>query len=107
MENDIIEVFVTANWILGIIAVYLVVIIGMGLYFSRRIQESIDLTIAGRKLSYIYTVASTLATWICAGAMMGAAGYAYLFGMQGIIFDPWAAALTMVLVGLFFAHRLR
>lgn len=107
MENDIIEVFVTANWILGIIAVYLVVIIGMGLYFSRRIQESIDLTIAGRKLSYIYTVASTLAMWICAGAMMGAAGYAYLFGMQGVIFDPWAAALTMVLVGLFFAHRLR
>ncbi len=106
-EDSILEVFSTANWILLFLGIYMLVIIGLGLFYSRRVHESDDLTVAGRKLSFIFMVPSILATWICAGAMMGAAGYAFLFGMQGVIFDPWAPALCMVLIGLFFAYRMR
>lgn len=107
MENSILNVFSTANWILAFLAVYLLVIVILGIIYSRRVHEPDDLTVAGRQLSFVFMVPSILATWICAGAMMGAAGYAFLFGMQGVIFDPWAPALCMVLIGLFFAYRMR
>lgn len=106
-EDSILEVFSTANWILLFLGIYMLVIIGLGIFYSRRVHEADDLTVAGRSLSFIFIVPSILATWICAGAMMGAAGYAFLFGMQGVIFDPWAPALCMVIIGLFFAYRMR
>ncbi len=107
MSNSILPVFSTANWILLFLGIYMVLIIALGLFYSRRVYEADDLTVAGRQLSFIFMVPSIVATWICAGAMMGAAGYAFLFGMQGVIFDPWAPALCMVLIGLFFAYRMR
>lgn len=106
-EDSILEVFTTANWILLFLGIYMVVIIFLGVFYSRKVHESDDLTVAGRQLSFIFMVPSILATWICAGAMMGAAGYAFLFGMQGIIFDPWAPALCMIIIGIFFAYRMR
>lgn len=107
MENNILEVFSTANWILVFTGIYLLVIVVLGLVYSRKVQDSDDLVIAGRKLSFVFLVPSIIATWICAGAMMGAAGYAYLYGMQGVIFDPWAPALCMLLIAVFFASRMR
>ncbi len=107
MGNSILPVFSTANWILLFLGLYMIIIIAMGLFYSRRVYEADDLTIAGRQLSFVFMVPSIIATWICAGAMMGAAGYAFLFGLQGVIFDPWAPALCMVLIGIFFAYRMR
>ncbi len=107
MGSDFIGVFETADWILGILAVYLVVIVLLGIFYSRRIHESDDLVLAGRQLTLPFLVPSIVATWICAGAIMGAAGHGYLFGMQGVIFDPWAPFLCMILVGVFFAYRMR
>ncbi|MFO7951382.1 MAG: hypothetical protein R6U91_01035 [Bacillota bacterium] len=107
MENSIIPTFTTANWILFFLGIYMAIIILLGFIYSRRVHEADDLTVAGRQLSFIFMVPSIVATWICAGAMMGAAGYAFLFGMQGVIFDPWAPALCMVLIGILFAYRMR
>lgn len=107
MGNNILVVFSTASWILVFIGIYMVAIVALGLFYSRRVEESDDLVVAGRKLNFIFMVPSILATWICAGAMMGAAGYAYLYGMQGVIFDPWAPALCMFLIAIFFASRMR
>ncbi len=107
MEDSVLQVFTTAPWILLFLGVYLAVIIALGVFYSRKVHESDDLVVAGRQLNFIFLVPSIVATWICAGAMMGAAGYALLYGMQGIIFDPWAPALCMVLIGIFFAYRMR
>lgn len=107
VEDSIITVFSTANWILLFLGIYMVVIIAMGLLYKNRVEDCDDLCVAGRKLSFVFMVPSVVATWICAGAMMGAAGYALLYGMQGIIFDPWAPALCMVIIGVFFAFRMR
>lgn len=107
MENSILQVFSTANWILLFLGIYMVIIVILGIFYSRRVHEADDLTVAGRQLSFVFMVPSIIATWICAGAMMGAAGYAFLFGMQGVIFDPWAPALCMVIIGILFAYRMR
>jgi SSS family transporter len=107
MEEGLIPVFGTANWILAFVGVFLAVLVVLGLIYSKEVKVCDDLVVAGRKLNFFYVVSSILATWICAGAIMGSAGYAYLFGMQGVIWDPWAPALCMVLVALFFAYRLR
>lgn len=96
-----------ANWIyLGLLA-YIVLVIAIGIYFSRGIKECDDHVVGGRDISFVYLVGSTAATWLCAGAILGAAGYAYMFGFQGIIYDPWAPALTLVLAGVFLVYRLR
>ena len=96
-----------ANWIYLGLAAYIIVIIGVGFYFYRDIEECDDHVIGGRNLSFIYIVGSTAATWLCAGAILGAAGYAYMFGFQGTIYDPWAPALTLVLSGIFVVYRMR
>jgi len=96
-----------ANWIYLGLAAYLVLVVVVGLYFSRGIKECDDHVVGGRDISFVYLVGSTAATWLCAGAILGAAGYAYMFGFQGTIYDPWAPALTLVLAGIFFVYRLR
>ncbi len=107
MEDSILQQFSTSNWILAFLGIYLLIIVFLGVFYSRKVHDSDDLAVAGRNLTFIYMVPSIIATWICAGAMMGAAGYAFLFGMQGVIFDPWAPALCMVIIGIFFAYRMR
>jgi Na+/proline symporter len=108
MDGELLPVFTTAEWILGILAVYLAAVVIFGIvYGRRRVAECSDLIIAGRGLNFPLCVASILSSWICAGALLGAAAFAFLFGMQGVIFDPWAPAIAMILVGLFFASRLR
>lgn len=97
----------TAPWILGILFAYMALVIVIGIYYYQKIDEGEDHTLAGRGLSYPYVVASIVATWICSGALMGVAGYAYLGGMQAVIWDPWAPFLTLVVAGLFFVYKLR
>ncbi len=48
-----------------------------------------------------------VATWYGAGTTMGSAGNAYIFGVQGVIFDPYGAGLCLLLVGFFFARLVR
>ncbi|MEW5785782.1 MAG: sodium:solute symporter family protein [Bacillota bacterium] len=107
MEDSILKIFSTANWILLFLGIYMLVIIALGFIYSRKVHDADDLVVAGRQLNFVFMVPSIIATWICAGAMMGAAGYGYLFGMQGVIFDPWAPSLCMILIAVFFAFRMR
>ena len=105
--EPVVGVFETAGWILGIMALYLLGVVFVGLFYRKRIELDDDLTLASRQLTIPYVCASTVATWICAGAIMGAAGYAYLFGMQGVIFDPYAPVLMFILAGILFVKPLR
>lgn len=107
VESDYIEVFQSANWILTILGLFILFVLYMGFRYAGRIGESDDLALAGRGLSLPFLVPSICATWICAGAMMGAAGEAYVGGLQAVIFDPFAPVLMMFIIGFFFAKRLR
>ncbi|AKL94120.1 Na+/solute symporter [Clostridium aceticum] len=107
MEEFVIEVFEFAHWILGALVLYIAIILFMGFKYAGKIHVSDDLALAGRGLTLPYMIPSIVATWICAGAIMGAAGEAYLFGFQGVIFDPFGPVMMMFLVAIFFAFRLR
>jgi SSS family transporter len=96
-----------ANWVLAGLGVYMVVMLAIGWYSSRLIKSTSDFLVAGRRLGIPLATGTLFATWFGSGTAMGGAGNAYLYGNQGVIFDPWGAALCLVLVGFFFARWLR
>jgi len=92
--------------IIGII-VYMIGMVLVGWWSSRQIKNTDDYIVAGRRLNLFFATGTLFATWFCAGTLMGATAQAYLFGNQGVIFDPWGAALCLILTGLFFARLMR
>lgn len=86
---------------------YMLVMLAIGLWSSRRIRSATDYIVAGRRLGLPLVTGTLFATWFCAGTMIGAPAQAYLFGNQGTIFDPWSAALCLVLAGMFFNRLMR
>lgn len=61
--------------------VYSLVLMGLGLWMSRRVKNSSDFLVAGRTLSTGRIFATFLAANIGAGSTVGAAGLGYRFGM--------------------------
>ncbi|MCF8069169.1 MAG: sodium:solute symporter family protein [Desulfobacterales bacterium] len=96
-----------SNWVLMGLVVYMAVMLFVGWYASKKIETTEDYVVAGRRLGVFFCTGTLFATWFGAGTCMGGAGNAYLFGNQGVIFDPWAAALCLVLLGFFFARLVR
>jgi SSS family transporter len=100
-------VYEYSNWVLYGLTFYMICMLGLGWYASKRIENSTDYVVAGRRLGIFFCTGTIFATWFGAGTCMGGAGNAYLFGNLGIIFDPWAAALSLLIVGFGFARLLR
>ncbi|MEW6545503.1 MAG: sodium:solute symporter family protein [Bacillota bacterium] len=96
-----------ANWVLVVLAVYLAGMVLVGWWASKRIKDVADYVVAGRRMGMLWIAGSLFATWFCAGTLMGATANAYLFGNQGVIFDPWGAALCLALAGFFFVRIMR
>lgn len=96
-----------ANHVLAGVGVYLMVMLGIGYWASTRIDDSADFLVAGRRLGIFFCTGTLFATWFGSGTCMGGAGNAYIFGNQGVVFDPWGAALCLVLSGLLFAKITR
>lgn len=97
----------TENIIFGGVALYMLVMLGVGLYASKRAHTVTDFMVAGRGLKLPILSMTVLATWFGGAMMLGGAGAAFDDGMQGVIADPWGGALALVLVGLFFARLFR
>lgn len=79
--------------------VYMFILLGIGWWASKRVANESDYLVAGRSLGFILSLGALVATWYGAGTTMGSAGAAYLFGVQGVIFDPFGAALCLIIVG--------
>ena len=89
------------------LVVYLLIMLGIGLYASRRIAASADFIVAGRKLSLLLCTATLAATWFGGGICIGAASAAYRGGFLAVIADPFGAALCLFLAGLFYIRIMR
>ena len=98
-EHDTIVIIVLAIYMAGMVAV--------GVWSSRRIKDTEDYIVAGRRLNTFFVTGTMFATWFCAGTLMGSTAQAYLFGNQGVIFDPWGAALCLLLAAMFFNRLMR
>ena len=96
-----------ANWVLIGLAIYMALMLLVGWYASKRISTTSDYVVAGRRLGIIFCTGTLFATWFGSGTCMGGAGNAYIFGNQGVLFDPWGAALCLILTGFFFARLMR
>ncbi|CAG5008224.1 Osmoregulated proline transporter OpuE [Dyadobacter sp. CECT 9275] len=88
------------------IIAYLLINLGVGFWASRRISTTSDFVLAGRSLPLFLAASATFATWFGSETVMGAPTEFIEKGMQGIIEDPFGAALCLFLVGIFFARRL-
>ena len=75
---------------LALIAAYLVVQLGIGVWVSRRIETEADYLIAGRSLGYSLATFSIFATWFGAETIVGSAGSVY---REGVTFAAGSPSL--------------
>ena len=74
------------SWVdLLIIGLYLLVMIGIGVWFVRRVKGEDDFYVAGRSLGMVVIMATVCATIVGGSAMMGRAGKAYNEGFACVM----------------------
>lgn len=94
------------NWELFGIAVYVIGMIGMGLYISKRIKTEEDYFLGGRTLGPVLATFAIFATWFGAETCIGTAGAVYRGGLSSIHADPLGYTLCLLVMSLFFAKAL-
>jgi solute:Na+ symporter, SSS family len=85
------------------LAVYVVVLAGIGLWARGRIRNTEDYLVAGRRLSFPLATATLVATWFGAGTLLVATDEVRSQGVRAAALDPGGAGLCLILAGLFFA----
>ena len=86
------------------IVVYLLLNLAVGYWAARRVQNTQDFVLAGRRLPLALATMVTFATWFGSETMMGAPAHFLEGGFLGVIEEPFGAALCLILVGVFFAR---
>ncbi|HOE69168.1 MAG TPA: sodium:solute symporter family protein [Candidatus Omnitrophota bacterium] len=97
-------------WLLSSVALYILFMLGIGFWTSRRIHNTKDYIVAGGKMGWWFSLGTIFATWFGAETCMGASRTAFDKGILGVIADPFGAGLCLILAGLFFAktfHNLK
>ena len=92
--------------LLTLVIVYLLVTIAIGLWAAKRVKNSADFAIAGRKLPLFMIVTTTFATWFGSEVVLGIPAKFVEGGLGSVVEDPFGAGSCLILVGLFFAARL-
>ena len=93
-------------WLTLILTTYLLIILGVSIYASKKIKNKEDFIVAGRRLPLWMAWATLYATWFGAATILGAAGTAREEGVIGTIVDPFGAGTALIVAGLFFARKL-
>ena len=89
------------------VAFYMLIMLSVGIYASKRTHSVAEFMVAGRGMPIWLCSMTVTATWFGGAMMLGGAGAAYDEGMMGVIEDPWGGALALLLIGLFFARMFR
>ncbi len=92
--------------VIGIV-IYMVAMLVIGWFSSRKVNEMSDFLVAGRRLPLWMATATLLATWFGAGSSMGVAATVYSDGIGGVIADPFGASVSLILAGVFIVGLLR
>ncbi|HBL44942.1 sodium:solute symporter family protein [Gimesia sp.] len=92
-------------WLGILLAVYVLLMVGLGLYAGSRVNNEEDYLVAGRRLPLWLAWGTLLATWFGAATVLGASEAARAEGVRGTILDPFASGLALIVAGLFFARR--
>jgi SSS family transporter len=97
----------TENIIFIGVAIYLVMMIIIGAYASKKAGSADNFIVAGRNMPLWICGATIMATWFGGGTMMGGAGASYQGGLLAVIADPFGGALALFIVGFFFVRLFR
>jgi SSS family transporter len=89
------------------VGVYLLVMLVIGIWASKRSGSTENFIVAGRRMPLWIVSATLVATWFGGGTIMGAGGAAYDDGMVGVIADPFGASMVFFVVGFFFVRIFR
>ncbi len=82
---------------LSVILLYLLILIGIGIVKSRKINTQSDFALAGRTLTPWILVGTMLATWIGTGSILGNAGKTYEIGMAALLL-PIGSIMGIILL---------
>lgn len=88
-----------------VVVVYVVALLGIGVYKSRSVKTQDDFMVAGRKTPTWLLVGTLVCTWVGSGSLFGGAGLAFRMGFSQL----WMSAGAWVGIALvfFLAHRVR
>ncbi|MDD3885393.1 MAG: sodium:solute symporter family protein [Victivallaceae bacterium] len=89
------------------IGVYILIMLLIGVWSSRRVKGMNDFLVAGRRLPLWMATATLLATWFGAGSSMGVAATVYTDGIGGVLADPFGASFSLIFAGIFIVGMLR
>ncbi len=103
----ILEGYHAAWLVILFIVIFFLVRLAVGIWASRRVEDNTDYVVAGRRLPIHMAAASIMATWFAAETLMGASETAYDYGFQGVVFDPFGAAMCLFISGAFFVRLMR
>ena len=91
--------------VIGVFA-YIALQFAIGIWVSRRIRDEKDYILGGRRLGVTLASFSVFATWFGAETVMGSSGRVYEDGLAGAQGEPFAYAVGIIIMGLFFAAPL-
>ena len=94
------------NWELIGIIIYVLMMLGLGFWVSKRIKTDDDYFLAGRSLGPYLATFSIFATWFGAETCIGTAGAVYKYGITSIHADPIGYTLCILIMGFFFSRIL-
>ncbi|MDC7233760.1 MAG: sodium:solute symporter family protein [Spirochaetales bacterium] len=101
------------NWYLLGIGIYIVLLVGVSIYASKKVKTGEDFDVAGRSLPYWLLSFTFAGLWFGGGTVIGTTGVAFDYGFWsteaawGVIPDPYGAGLCLILAGLFYFTTLR
>jgi SSS family solute:Na+ symporter len=81
----------------AILLVFLVLLVGIGKWASRRVHSGLDFHLAGRRLGVVPVALSLAATEFNGSGLVGGAGLAYSIGIAGVFWNFSAVPAWLVL----------
>ena len=97
------------NWLqIGMAIVYMLILIGVGLYMSRKVKTSSDFWIGGRQVGPFTTAISYSAAYYSTVAIVGGPPLYYLYGMGYSAIESFLnILLTGLIIFVLFAPKMR
>lgn len=92
---------------LALILAYVAAQIGLAVWAGRGAKSDADYLVAGRSLGPFAVGMSLFATWFASESLIATSGEVARDGLAGARAEPFAYALGILAIALFFAHRLR
>jgi SSS family transporter len=86
---------------------YIIAMLAIGVWTHKRIRQSADFIVAGRRLPLWLATATLSATWFGGATVLGAGGQAYEKGFLGVIPDPFGAGVCLFIAGFLVVRTVR